>query len=81
MKWPSRTSEPLVSPALVRVVASVLLVIGIFLIYIAATNYEMLGIWPAILIGFGGVTTSGLAIVSIITADPTWIMLDLILPG
>lgn len=81
MKWPSRTPEPFVPPTLVRVVASVMLAIGLFLIYIAATNYEVLGMWPAILIGLGGVTTSGFAIASLVTADPTWILLDLILPN
>lgn len=81
MKWPSRTPEPFISPIMVRVIASVLLAIGLFLVYVAVTNYTAFGIWPALLIGLSGVTTAGFATASIITASPTWIMLDLILPG
>lgn len=77
---PNREPEPFVSPTITRTVASVLLVIGLFLIYIAVTNYAALGMWPALLIGAGGASTSMLALTTIITADPSWIMLDLILP-
>ena len=73
--------EPLVPPTLTRTVASVLLVIGIFLIYIAVTNHEALGMGFALLVGLGGITTSSFALMAIITADPSWILLDLILPN
>lgn len=75
-----RDPEPFVSPTLVRVVASVLLAIGLLLIYIVMTNYSALGVWPSIAIGISGVGMSGCATLSLITADPAWILLDLIMP-
>lgn len=71
---------PFIPATLVRCVATPVLAIGILLLYIVATNYHTLGVWTSIGIGFSGVSISGGALMSLITADPAWIMLDLIWP-
>lgn len=61
-------------------IASVLIIIGCAIVFLAVTNIATFG-WWSLLIGLGGLTTITAAIMSIITNDPTWILLDLILPG
>ena len=76
-----RKPEQLVSPTLVRIVAAILFFIGLFLIYIAATNYDAMGIWVALGVGIGGATSCMFSAQSFITGDPEYILLDLIIPG
>lgn len=76
-----RKPEQLVSPTLVRIVATILFFIGLLLVYVAATNYDAMGVWFAIGVGLGGATTCMFSAQSFITGDPEYILLDLIIPG
>lgn len=64
----------------VRCVGVVLLFLGLALVYIAATNFSAIG-WPAAFMILGGLSTAGFATASIYSGNPSWILLDLILPG
>ena len=61
-------------------IASILIILGSAIVLLAVTNIATFG-WWSLLIGLGGLTTITAAIMFIITNDPTWILLDLILPG
>ena len=61
-------------------VASMLLVLGLVLVIVAAMNVATFG-WWSLLVGLSGLTTVATAIMSILKNDPSWILLDLILPG
>lgn len=61
-------------------IASLLMLLGLALVMLAATNVAEFG-WWSLLIGLSGITTIGAAIMSIIKNDPSWILLDLIIPG
>jgi hypothetical protein len=64
----------------VRLVAALLLIGGLVIMYLAVVGYTTLG-WPAIILFFSGLTTAGFATISLISGDPEWILLDLIIPG
>lgn len=61
-------------------IASILIVLGVALILLAVTNVTNLG-WWSLLIGLSGITTVAAALLSIVKNDPSWILLDLIIPG
>lgn len=61
-------------------IASILLVLGVVLIVAAVMNVTTFG-WWSLLIGLGGLTTIVAAVMSIIKNDPSWILLDLVIPG
>lgn len=61
-------------------IASILIVLGSALILLAVINISNFG-WWSLVIGVGGLTTVAAAIMSIIKNDPSWILLDLIIPG
>jgi len=60
--------------------ASILIVCGAALIFVAVTNISNFG-WWSLPIGLSGLATATAATLSIIKNDPTWILLDLIIPG
>ena len=61
-------------------IASILLVLGLALVAVAVMNVITFG-WWSLLIGLSGLTTIGAALMSIIKNDPSWILLDFIIPG
>lgn len=61
-------------------IASILLLLGLTLAIAAIMNVTTFG-WWSLSIGLSGLTTIVAAIMSIIKNDPSWILLDLILPG
>lgn len=58
----------------------ILIVLGRALVVLAVMNIALFG-WWSLLIGASGATTVAAAIMSIVKNDPSWILLDLILPG
>lgn len=77
----TRPTGQLAPTWLVRVIATALLCVGAFLAYVAATNYEAIGAWWALLAGLSGVTTMCFSAVALWTGQAEWILLDIILPG
>lgn len=75
-----RPSGQLAPVWLIRVIAFVLLAVGLFLVYLAVTSYSSLGIWIALLVGLSGVTTVLFSSIALKTGRAEWIMLDIILP-
>jgi hypothetical protein len=61
-------------------IASILLVLGFALLIAAVIHVATFG-WWSLLIGLSGLTTIVAAAMSIIKNDPSWILLDLIIPG
>ena len=61
-------------------VSSVLILLGSALVVLAIMNIALFG-WWSLLLGVSGLMTIGAAIMSIIKNDPSWILLDLLLPG
>lgn len=61
-------------------IASILLILGLSLVALSLANVSLFG-WWSLVIGLGGLTTVAAAIMSIVKNDPSWILLDLILPG
>ncbi len=53
---------------------------GLALVVLAIANIANFG-WWSLFIGLSGATTIGAAVTSIVRNDPSWILLDLILPG
>lgn len=54
--------------------------LGVVLVAVAVMNVTTFG-WWSLLIGLSGLTTIAAAVMSIIKNDPSWILLDLIIPG
>lgn len=69
-----------VSPILVRIIGSLLLIGGALLLMLAIAYHSAFGTGYAIVIGFAGFTASSLALAAIKTGDPIWILLDLFTP-
>ncbi len=61
-------------------IASILIIIGSVLVVVSVMNIGSFG-WWSLLIGLSGLTTIVPAIMSIVKNDPSWILLDLIIPG
>ena len=61
-------------------VAALLIVFGLALVWIAAITIASFG-WWSLLIGLSGLTSIAAAVMSVIKNDPSWILLDLIIPG
>jgi len=59
--------------------SSLLIVMGVVLIVIAAVYYKELG-WWGLFVGFIGISTTTMAILSIIRNDPSLVLLNLLLP-
>jgi hypothetical protein len=64
---------------LLIIVSSILILIGLALLLLAIIYIGNFG-WWSLLIGSTGLTTTGCAVTSIVENNPSWIMLDLILP-
>ncbi len=62
------------------VVSLILIQFGLALVVLAVANISNFG-WWSLFIGLSGATTIGAAVTSIVRNDPSWILLDLILPG
>ena len=62
------------------VIALIYLVIGLALIAAAIVFMPVFG-WFSLLIGLAGATPVVASIISIVKNDPSWILLDLIIPG
>lgn len=60
--------------------SSIIFLLGSTLVVLAALNVPSFG-WWSLALGLSGFGTMGAAIMSIITNDPAWIFLDLILPN
>ena len=60
-------------------VASVLILLGLALMVLAITNTRSFG-WWSLLIGVAGLATFSTSTMAIVKNDPTWILLDLIIP-
>lgn len=77
-----RSSDEQIPPKwLVRAVAFPLLLVGIFLMYLAIVNFAMLGTWFGIGVFLSGFGLVAAAMASLYTGNPEWILLNLILPG
>lgn len=77
----ARKSATQVPPKpVVRAVAAVLLAGSIVVMYVVTVNFSTIG-WPAAAFFLGALTTAGFSLASLITGDPEWILLDLIIPG
>ncbi len=61
-------------------VSSILILIGVVLILLAVMYSKEFG-WWSLLLGASGLSTIGAATMSIIKNDPTWILLNLIIPS
>ncbi len=61
-------------------IALILLILGLALIILAMSNINSFG-WMSLVIGISGLTIVSAATASIVTNDPSWIMLDLFIPG
>lgn len=66
---------------LIIVVGSIMILIGLALVALAIIYAKELGWWLALGIGLAGLTTGGAAVMSIVTNNRAWILIDLILPG
>lgn len=76
------TSHTRIPPKwVVRAVASIMLVIGFVLMYLAVANFTVLGTWFAIGVFAAGLGASVAASMSLYTGDPEWILLNLIISG
>lgn len=73
-----RQPEKFVSPVVTRSVASVLLAISLFVVYVALTSWQELG-WWAVLIILGAISSTILEVTALVTGDSEWILLDLVL--
>ena len=62
------------------IISSILFLGGSTLVVLAAINVASFG-WWSLALGLSGLGTMGVAIMSIVTNDPAWILLDLILPN
>ncbi len=62
------------------IISSILFLGGSTLVVLAAINVASFG-WWSLALGLSGLGTMGAAIMSIVTNDPAWILLDLILPN
>lgn len=60
-------------------ISSILILLGLVLLVLAIVNIANFG-WLSLLIGLIGFAECGAATMSIIKNDPTWILLDLIIP-
>lgn len=61
-------------------IASILIVLGAALVALSIVNVASFGGW-SVLMGLGGLMTIAAAVLSIVKNDPSWILLDLIIPG
>ena len=61
-------------------VSTILIILGLTLVILAVMSAANLG-WWSLLIGASGLTTVAAAVMSIVKNDPSWILLDLIIPG
>lgn len=61
-------------------ICSVLIVIGIAMMFVAIGYMGAFG-WWSLLIGVTGLTTVFTSVMSIVKNDPTWVLLGLIIPG
>jgi hypothetical protein len=66
------------NPALI-IIASVLILFGLAIVFVGLTNMDALG-WWTILTVLSGLLTTGAAVTSIVQNDPSWILLELLLP-
>lgn len=65
----------------VVLLASVLLLIGLGLVFVVVTNFAVLGWLYAILIIASGLSSAGMAVMAIFTGKSEWQLIDLLLPG
>lgn len=61
-------------------ISSVLIIFGLVLAVLSIRYAHDFG-WWSLLIGSSGLTTVAAAVMSIIKNDPSWILMDLIIPG
>lgn len=61
-------------------IASIVILLDIVLLVIAATNMSTLG-WWSLAITIGAISSLYLSVVAIKTNNPAWLLLDLILPN
>ncbi len=61
-------------------ISSVLILFGLTLLALAIIYIADLG-WWSLAVGLSGIFTTIMATLSILYNDPSWILLDLILPG
>jgi len=59
--------------------SSLLILIGLVLTVLAIVYSSELG-WWALLVGLTGLSTIGASVMSIVKNDPSWVLLNLILP-
>ena len=62
------------------IISSIHFLGGSTLVVLATINVASFG-WWSLALGLSGLGTMGAAIMSIVTTDPAWILLDLILPN
>ena len=60
--------------------ALMLILLGLVIVVVTVLNFSSFGIIFAIFTILGGLSTSGMAIMSIVTGKREWILLDLISP-
>ena len=62
------------------IISSLIIIGGLILVTLSIVYVGTFG-WWSLALGLSGLGTMGAAIMSIITNDPAWILLDLILPN
>ena len=62
------------------VIASIMIIINLALLVIASMYWSALGWWAPVIV-VGAIVSIYLSIEAIRTNDPTWLLLDLILPS
>jgi len=65
----------------VVLIAAVILLVGLGVVFIGVTNFAALGWLYATLIIASGLSSAGMAVMTIVTGKSEWLLIDLLLPG
>lgn len=79
MKKTSTSNEP--RKPVVMIVAVVMLIMALALVALGIIYVANLGWMMAVIVILSGLSSAGMSLMTIITGNPAWILLDLILPG
>lgn len=74
------TKYKIPSPAVVRTVAVIILVIDLAVIAVLGISFQTLD-WTGYLLMIGAAVSTFFPIKALQTGDPEWVLLDLIIPG
>ena len=81
MSKPKAKRNHYATPAwLVRTVASVIIIIDIATLALVITGYSNIGLVASIIFTLGAISSGYMSIMALKTANPAWVLLDLIVP-